>query len=1092
MEFEGTREEIPIWWRSDSSSRYDNKTNHNGDDKGKIFKSNLRKSSARTIKKWFLENQVGDGVLIEPDQKNNLKCDYFIKKLDFNKLNSSRQFHSDNSVEFVSNTINSKNICKPCFSSSSVNKSAYEEPSSVGQSNRPVHGYPSKSIPIPLFTISLPSSYSSQSLPSRSFSSSSSSSPSFSYSSSCSCSSCCSCLNSSTSFVDSLSSSSSISLERNEGKEEGSTKKSSQKSKGLSKPRIVGTTHSELKNAINSVKKGVISIQKLPTIMDIPLNPYFCVDNTNNDKIIQPETRTATDDKAEVHKEEKIEQEHKPEEKEEILERISKLDGWDKLKQVMYSDITNKQDNVVFSFNIYHIDLTVSKYESNNLEILKMSPRITVSIRSGFLSNQLIQNHSKIAFLLNEKRYYWGEYKDRNLSKKSGQGIQFMIPTFQIKDSWNFFSVIIEGVNLFDNLVKEDELDSVFLGITFCPLPQKNDHWDITLPIYFTRRRENENFDTKGDTIIKHDYLPKDYEKVGFLSFKVSRRKLDDIESVNKPTEKTDNKENHAKSETESSIGSIKEEIDVEKTLSRTIVSGEVHHSICSFSGKNSDPMNTRERELQLREREISLKEKELELKIKAFAMESLGQTSRIEDKNKPREEKDNPCVLDRNTQKHRISHNHLFCERRFNRYFRVNKKTRILKENVRILPLNNRRNEREMGLLNRNINLQDTPSKKEKMDSKSINGRVKKRKSKNKTGIDESTSISGQILFPQIGSVTPIQLPIIINKGVPVTSQTIEKEQNNEYFMYYNPTTVCINDQENVRTRENTYNVEQRIGNLAKVNVSQVKNKTMKHLVIPIRSKCNFDTKISSCSYNKRNTIAFNNLSTLGKTDDSSEECKKVNSFLKSSFNIISIDSDIIWYESGKCSNLSCKSIDTKISYSNCEYANMEIDYWSICEDCQIKMFPTLYNLSEDSPKFIEFFFDSPVPLYFPSKKSIWPTSLHFLLSQFTSDCEKVRNCKTYDDLVKLTRSMKSSLNNDIFPYIIKIIMVMKVFQHPAMQKMLLSFSEREFFMIKNYWIKNDYVLNIFNSKLLGVDIGVLLSETLENLKAYIQFRQR
>ncbi|KAH7650239.1 hypothetical protein FG379_002582 [Cryptosporidium bovis] len=1085
----GNSEEIPIWWRSDSSSRNIKRNNNDGKQSENLSKLSSRNLSTRTIKKWFSENQIDNKPLIMSEQKKGLKYNYPIKKLDLDKLNVTSQINERNNIKLISDTINSKNVCKPCFSSSNEDKSIYQESSSVERSFFSSCSYSSKSIPIPLFTISLPSSNSSQT----SFLSSSSSSSSSLYSSSCSCSSYCSCFNSSTSFVDTLSSSLSYRSQNMREEDKRAYRKGNKKTNELSKLGTVGPVDSKLKGAINSVNNGILSIQKLPTIKDVPLNPYFCVDELNEMKVIRPENVNETESNVlEDYKKESIEQEYKPEGKKEYLERINKLYGWDELKQVMYNSVTIEQENVVLSFCIYHIELIVNKYEDmKEKKILKISPRITISIKSGSLSNQSVQNYSKITFMSNDKRYYWGENEDHNLNKKSTQNIQFMIQTIQLKDICSYFSVMVEGVELGEEYLEKSELDSVFLGVTFCPLPQKNDHWNITLPIYSAKREKNSYLDTKNELLVKYDYLPKDCEKVGFLSFKIFRGKLNDINLINAFTEQDEdnNKENKDESRIKSEIDTAKKEIKNVGSFSRTVVSGEVHYSICSFSTSDSNPVSSREKELQLREREINLKEKELELKIKALEMENFEQNFKIE--NKLQVKKDNLGVINKNVKSQRILHNHLFCEKKLNRYFKVNKKARVVssKENVRILPLNNRK--KGKGQLNMNVNILDVENKKEKVNSKSLNKHCRKSKSTSEKNTRGNMNIDKQILLSPINNITPVHLPILINQGVPVSTQTIGKSTGDGYLMYYNPTTLYINNRENVETSVNTSNVGKEINYIKQIGTGEEISGTMKPIIIPIRNECNFENKISDI-YSRDRVGVCNSANISKKVENDSESNTNINKFLKLGLEVISIDSDIIRYDSGKCSNLNCRSNDNKIHYSHCEYTNMEIDYWSICEDCQIKMFPTLYNLSEDPPKFIEFFFDTSIPLYFPSKKSIWPTSLHFLLSQFTSDCEKVRKCRTYEDLVQLTRSMKPSLNNDIFPNIVKIIMVMKVFQHPALQKLLLSLTKKEFFMIKSYWIKNDYILNIFSSKSFGANIGVLLSETLENLKVYIQLKQR
>ncbi|KAK9171219.1 Uncharacterized protein cmbei_8005210 [Cryptosporidium meleagridis] len=1104
MSLRKSREEIPIWWRSDSSSKGENSEKNKKEYPEPINNKTDNSYHAKTLKKWFPETEVKtyhNNPKKGRNERNSKKKSNNIEKLSkgleetFSSKNSltSKPLSSacSSRLSFVipDNYNHSKNygtesICTSLNNSSlSISSLSYSSDSSSSIEYSNFSSPPSSMFS--LATISCSNPYST------SYSSCSSSSSS-------SCSSCISssCSYSSTSYIDSSASSNLSSNFR--PKKDINTKYKSEKATKEKKHNL----GNDVIKTISSLKKATLTIQKLPEVNDIPLNPYFFNEQNNylrlNDRSKDQNNR--------------------------IMEEIRKFDYWENLEKafLVNKELSLVNEKVLYSFEISSIDIETKEIIiSDEIELKSIVPRATLNIKSGSESKKDTQT-SKETFSSKGSKLNWGSNNSTGQIQKDFEKIHFSMQIYQTNDNCNYFSLTFEGVNLNEKNNSNYSLKkpSTILGSAFCPLPNKNDKWNISIPIYscFT---DGTFLDTKDSQLVSNIY-PNVFKKLGKISFKLSREGTKsetkdgskELLETNKISPKIENETTkEIRDEILSCLSSmnlIGNNINKEKNqnlkIKKSIVTGEVSQTIFSKNCKQLGE-SIKEKELELREREIQLKEKELELKMKSLTVQSLEQKTEFGNlKNLDQ------VHIKRETNKVPCQNNHSNYEKQIH-YFRVKDKSRDTFNRIQlatnkksgILTLGlKRNNERPRLIIKKKYNQKEGSKEYCKHKKKSKKKREKQKKNEN--------SLMEDLIEQNIYS--PAQIPLLVN-NLPFSPHLYTNNLPQNYVLCY-PSVSNINKENSlVQTQTQTQiqvpvvsldglKVSNRSGNIEEATNIRNDFKEIQRKIIPNNigvsrnfasrgHKVNVDLLANSKQSVGRKTIGSSNniiKKSSWKSINEGEE-REIEEFLKSQWEIFSISCETILNGLGVCSNSFCKYRDNgRMEYSKCEYTNIEIDSWKICQYCQMEMFPSLYFINVKRPKFTEFFFDSSIPIFFPSRQLIWPTSLHFLLAQFFSNYSEVRECKTHDQIIRLVKKRQNSISIDILPNLAIIILAMKVFQHSVLQQLLLSFSEEDFFLLREYWIKYDPIIKLVSSDSRESlsDLGENLITTLEELKNYIQ----
>lgn len=1103
MSLRKSREEIPIWWRSDSSSKGNNSEKNKKNYPELINDKSDNSYHAKTLKKWFPETEVKtyhNNPKKGKNERNSKKKSNNMEKLSkgLEETCSSKNSSTNKPVSSVcssrlsfvvpDNYNHSKNhetesVCTSLNnSSSSLSSLSYssDSSSSIEYSNF-------SSLPSSLFspaTISCSNPYSS--------SCSSCSSSSSSSCSSCISSSCSSF--SSTSYIDSSASSNSSS--RFKLKKDIYTKDKNEKTSKEKKHN----SGNDVINTISSLKKGMLTIQRLPEVNDIPLNPYFFNEQNN---YLRLNNRSKDQNNR-------------------IMEEIRKFEGWENLEKVFTDDKESSlvNEKVFYSFEISSINIETKEIIiSDEIELKSIVPRITLNIKSGSESNKNTQI-SKETFSSKGSKLNWGSNSSTDQIQKDFEKIQFSMQIYQTNDNCNYFSLTFEGVNLNEKNTSNCSFKkpSTILGTAFCPLPKRNDKWNISIPIY-SCFPDGTFLDTKDSQLVSNIY-PNIFKKLGKINFKLSRKgtkseaedQSKESLEFNKLSPKIENETTkEIRNEILSCLSSmnlignnINKEKNQSSNIKKIIVTGEVSQTIFSKDCKQLGE-SIKEKELELREREIQLREKELELQMKSLTVQSLEQ--KVEFGNLTNL---NKVHFKGETNKLSCQHNHSNHEKQLN-YFRVKDKSRDAFNRIQlaknkksgILTLGlKRNNERPRLIIKKEYNQKESSKEYCKHKKKSKKSKEKHKKKDN--------LLKGDLKEQNIYS--PTQIPLLVN-NLPFTPQLYTNNLPQNYVLCY-PSVSTINKEnslvqtqtqiqvpdvslESLKVSDRSTNIEEGTNimndfreiqrKITPNNIGISRNLTSRGL------KMNIDVLANSKRSLGRKTIgSSNNIinKSSWKSINESEE-RDIEEFLKSQWDMFSISCGTILNESGVCSNSFCKYRDNvRMEYSKCEYTNTEIDNWKICQYCQMEMFPSLYFINVKRPKFVEFFFDSSIPIFFPSRQLIWPTSLHFLLAQFFSNYSEVRECKTHDQIIRLTKKRQNSISIDILPNLAIIILAMKVFQHSVLQQLLLSFSENEFFLLREYWIKYDPIIRLVSSDSREElsDLGENLITTLEELRNYIQ----
>ncbi|KAF7459450.1 hypothetical protein HWI79_28 [Cryptosporidium felis] len=1080
------RDEIPIWWRSDTSSKENEskyKSSIKTNEKSDSGTSNA--SKARTLKKWFPETEVDNSEKpSEKRRKEQCSKSRLAEKGKHNReINPEPHPKKDSSrkdLKFSPSSSKLSFVIPDNFSTSESRET---------QSNCSCHTLPNSSSPPSSIICSGCSSFAT-SPPSHPPFSPFDTSSSFTFSSSSSSTSSSSSYSSyctSTSYLDSnMISESSYSLSSNTTPKPNPVKEKKDFSK------FYGDSSKELAKNVSCLGKRILEIQKLPVVSDIPLNPYFIKEW----------------DSIETHRRN-------------TYEEIRKLDGWEELKERLSSksEIHSLSHKFLYSFDIFYIKIIpnepnkTSKFVSKNLV-----PRITIFIKNGLFSRQEIQQCSNKKFNLNDTELIWGVEEFQPKNTQSYRRIYLSTTVLQGEEPGDYFSLEVEGVDL-DEHEKNNSLNEKTkfpLGIAFCPLPKRNDIWEISIPLY--------SYFSDGN-VLNNTYICSDlnfhrepFKNLGIIKFKISREKFDHQKLAVENREITDefllSKENtltnEIKNEILSCLGAIQslnvaremENTQERNSVKKTIVNKEVFQSICP-NNQIEQSLSFAEKELELKEREIQIKEKELEMEMRRLALHGIGQGGTH------RDEKTEKNVV------HHLSH-HNEKEKSCN-YFKVRghekgvyQKKQITRKSSRILSLDT-----ENGYFK-----PETKTMKNKdSNNKKKPGKCKQRK-KDKVNKKEPIEVKNSGKYEgslKVQERYPLQTPFLFNPMVQISPQLYPQLYPQPYPNTITSSYILYHDPPNSNFQENSpqFEIENpthqvtptKAENLGLLSLNETKNKNerlgLANKYYEEKSR-NLETEKpregisnSLLKYKKnRNCFgevqdySFFDLGNSGKNKD--DELKR--KFLCRQIENFSVNYEVILNGFRACSNSHCRFREQeKLQYTVCEFTNREIDDWGICQFCQLDMFPSLNRVSEKQYRFVEFFFDASIPIFFPSRQLVWPTSLHFLLAQYFSDYTEVTKCKTHEEIVNLTKKKLNSLMDDIFPNLAVLVLIIKIFQHPVLQQLILTFTEKEFYLLKGHWLEQDPLLKLIcqapGSKFLN--LGGKLVKALEELKEYIQRKQ-
>ncbi|KAJ1605539.1 hypothetical protein OJ252_3448 [Cryptosporidium canis] len=1081
MNLRKSREEIPIWWRSDSSSKGKKSESKSKNDRSETINGQSESyHRAKTLKRWFPETEVATSSNHRRKDKNESNSKKKVDKRSKEKAQPTKSLaknHSESSIpssrlSFVipddynhSNSHETQSLCNSLINSSSSYTS--ESSSSLTYSNF-------SSLPSSIFSSTILTDVND-----------SSSLKSSNCSSSCCSSSCSSCCSSSSSSCSSSSSSYTSTLYAGSSTLSNSSssippKKDTNIRNNPSKSKKGHGSHSgiDIVRTIDSIKRNTLTVQKLPTVSDIPLNPY-CLHETLN--TTEPQKTTMS-------------------RRNRIVDEINKFEGWGNLEKAFSAQggASSMNKEVIYSLSIFYIDvITKETIVNKDIELGNIVPRITLSINSGSKSEKRIQ-HSETVFSEQGHKIRWGDSNTVTHHQKDLEKIDFSLPIYQVEDYCNYFSLAVEGVSM-SNLKTNN-----ILGTAFCPLPKKNDKWNISIPIYSCFQVET--FMESKDPQLVSNISSNTFKKLGKISFILSRREPKDGTDdqnlpIDVPKEPSPKLENEITREIRSQILSclsnmnlMGENMKIPNIVKKSVVAGEVAYSIFSDTSKEQSVKN-KEKELELKEREIRIREKELELQIKRLATQHTGESVEANDVNGVSSES--------------TKFDHSYDEKRL-KYFRIKNKSNQMCRKIK-LARQKKNGTLSLGLRRSHESPRLIISKESGCrDSSKGHCKHKKQKSEEKKRKEKNKSESGQDIKEQ-NVYHPVQIPLLVNNlpiSPPVYTGTIPQN-----YALYCPSVPGTNKENSLVQAQSQVQVPQvsleslKNLNLNSPEIADIPSNTRRHLrEAPLHN--------SEIAYHHKNWSSIPNINSITHSGpllfgnqkiknsnhggdkfpavnnvDQREEVE-IDKFLKNQFEVISINGGSILNESRSCSNSLCKYSNNRIEYSKCEFTDTEIDNWKICQYCQMEMFPSLYFIKANQPKFIEFFFDSSIPIFFPSRQLIWPTSLHFLLAQFFSNFSEVRECSTHDQILGLVKKRRNSIDHDILPNIAVIVLAIKVFQHSVLQQLLLTFSEREFFLLKEYWIKHDPLIRLVStdSRSALSNLGENLITTLEKLKIQIQ----
>lgn len=861
--------------------------------------------------------------------------------------------------------------------------------------------------------------------------------------------------------------------------------------------------------AVSSFKKNVLTIQRLPEVSDIPLGPYSL------GKVGDRHGLSGTGWSGSSNR---------------IMDEIKRFQGWESLEKAFYGGdgLCPANKMVVYSLSVYYIDVATKEIIlGSGVKLQELVPKVTLSINSGAESGKRVQ-HSREVFLQQGHRLRWGSCDQASLEQKKFKRISFSVPIYQVEDDNNYFSLALEGVSFKDSGAGSSvpKRSSVILGTAFSPLPSKNDKWSISIPIYSCFQAET--FLDSKDSQLVSNISPNTFKRLGKIGFTLSRREdgdeIGDQEApLQKPAESSSSAENEITREIRKQVLSCLEEITrvgedsrtVQSAVRKSVVSGEVAQSILS-SGFKEETFSIREKELELKEREIQIREKELELQIKKITEQGMrqegGESGAAFHSSRTQMEREKGGSLGRD---------HSYNERKFN-YFRVKDKSSKMCSRIQLAK------QRSYGVLSlapRGRHEEDSrrpcrhrkdraTEKGRKREGRRMEERKEEKKEEKKEEIKADFSESWDLREQSV--YHPVQIPLLVN-NLPVSSSpaVYTGALPQSYVLYCPPTSSSVNKENSSVQTQTQFQLPEVCVESLKPRDSHVGYQQMRQVqddrastrrdwrpisLGALGSRAHGESVLCVSSLTRHSGVPPPQGGGVAESSDcgtgmGKNEEREIDEFLKTQSDQISIDCGTILSESGVCSNSRCKyRTHGRMEYSKCEFTNTEMNNWRICQYCQMEVFPSLYFFETKRPRFVEFFFDSSVPICFPSRQLVWPTSLHFLLAQFSSSCSEVRECKTHNQLLSLARKRRTWMATDILPNIAVIILAMKVFQHAALQQLLLTFSEREFFLLKEYWMRHDPFIRLTNSDSAPAlsNIGESLITTLEQLRFQIQKYQK
>ncbi|KAL7066246.1 hypothetical protein ACR3K2_32950 [Cryptosporidium serpentis] len=726
-----------------------------------------------------------------------------------------------------------------------------------------------------------------------------------------------------------------------------------------------------------------------------------------------------------------------------ILNFVNKLDGWEEMKHEMgIKDILDiSGTNVMLSFKVYYIKID-GNFIRQSHKIEESILRITIKIRNGILTRQKIQQSSNIKVRIDENNniikwgYDYGEDNNNSsyISKCTDtdilcnqlEGIEIKIPIVQIDDPKNYFEIVVECIFLNNN-------QRVYpLGHGYCPLPQKDCVWKVCIPLFKWGNDECMNykdfFNNKKSVTDKY---------IGMIYYIMCRS------SNNKTTIIEENKTNK-------NININKNNLNFKNIISKNEYNildnpyknfdSKVVNNINKFSeNKNRLKKTVVIGEVQYvicsnnkNDDTIHLKEKELELKKRE--MDIIKKEMNIK--------------LNNTLKEHRNDY--------------INNTDEIIKD-------------KNINKSKTNINIQcykdDSDLNNFRSDDSIKNTHTK---SKNKKSKHLKNSFNPYILHPSyistyhqplIPQIYPIQPPNHMY-CYPIYNQNTA---NFCSHLYQNKDDMSSSSQSSHETfSNNKYKKD--------LYFKMTKDITKKKIIL--------DDTISS--------VIQNNLQAGKSKINDIKKQKNINTGIKNIIYMnIKIPKKQIYCKfsmiNSKCICTCCNITIHKHEFQNyisqTSIIKQEYEYWGLCNNCQYEIFPSIFSFN-NSNVYFEFLFESNIPIAFPSKSIIWKSALHLLLAQYIKDITYIQGCNSYQQIIKLYIQINPIIDEKMLDKHIKIILILKIFQHPLLQSYLLTFEDKDFDNLRNFWIEN----GILNLKVnLKCEIVDSLIDCLINIKKYL-----
>ncbi|EEA08222.1 uncharacterized protein CMU_011740 [Cryptosporidium muris RN66] len=722
-----------------------------------------------------------------------------------------------------------------------------------------------------------------------------------------------------------------------------------------------------------------------------------------------------------------------------ILNFVNKLSGWEEMKhEVGIKDILDiSGTDVMLSFKVYYIKIDgnfIRQFHKIEESIL----RITIKIRNGILTRQKIQQSSNIKVRIDENNniikwgYDYGEDNNHSsyISKCTNtdilynklEGIEIKIPIVQIDDPENYFEIIVECIFLNNQRVYP-------LGHGYCPLPQKDCVWKVCIPLF---RWESDECMNDKDFFNNKSLIANKY--IGMIYYIMCRN------NNNRTTIIEENKTN--------------KNIDINKnnSNSKDIISKNEYNILDNHKNSDSKVVNNMNKSSENKNKlkktvvigevqyvicsnnksdDIHLKEKELELKRREMDIVEKEMNIKLNTLKEHR----NDYIINTNE---------------------------IIKDNIKKSKTN----------INNQCYKNDSDLNNSRSDNSIKNTHTK---FKNKKYKYLKNSSNPYILHPSYISTYQPFIPHIY---------PIQPSNHMCYYPIYNQNTNFCS-----HLHQNQDDMSSSCSSPQSSHETFPNNKYKKDLYFKIakditKKKIILDDTISSVIQNDFQTEK-------SKISDIKKQ-KDINTGIKNIIYMnIRIPKKQIYCKfsmtNSKCICTCCNITIHKHEFQNyisqTSIIKQEYEYWGLCNNCQYEIFPSILSFN-NSNIYFEFLFESNIPIAFPSKSIIWKSALHLLLAQYIKDITYIQSCNSYQQIIKLYIQVNPMIDEKMLDKHIKIILMLKIFQHPLLQSYLLTFDDKDFDNLRNFWIENG-ILNLRVN--LKYEIVDSLIDCLISIKKYL-----